>query len=252
MRNMASTPSKLDEARLAASRTIQTNDQAILRATAKAAPSGGRLTRGWEDGVGEQSEFERSLRTYPPGPQVFDLTKGDAAQMRRADISHLRPGDTVVGQGAVIRMDDRGAPIVNLRPGFENGRSAARVGPAIIGPLGPPGVSVDDNISTASGRGPFWFRRQVPKGAPWDYKQRDPVYEAFGNYNYGATGRAIPFPTLILEQEAGRAQVRDGNSQAGWGSPGPHLAPFLGSGSFGDDPVDQYWIEQGARYHDGR
>lgn len=118
-------------------------------------------------------------------------------------------------------------------------------------------MSVDANIEVARGRSasnpvaaPFWFRRYVPNGAPWDYKQQGKQYEAFGNFNFGATGRQIGFPTLILEQEAGRAQQRDHNWRPEFGRPGPHLAPFLGTGSFGDDPVDQFWIGEGARYFD--
>jgi len=80
-------------------------------------------------------------------------------------------------------------------------------------------------------------------------------YEPFGNFNYGAAGRNIAgfgIPAGNLFQEAGRAQVRDGNINPKFGHPGVRFLPFTGSGAFGDDPVDQFWIEQGVRYGDAR
>ncbi len=35
-----------------------------------------------------------------------------------------------------------------------------------------------------------WFYTQVRNRGPWDYKKLSPVYEAFGNFNYGAAGIA--------------------------------------------------------------
>ena len=201
--------------------------------------------------VSATDPFSQAMSAYPPGPLTYDLRQGEPARMKRADLSHLQAGDIVELPGASLRIDDRGAPIASLRPGYETGRTAARTGP-VVTPPGPPDASVDANIAMATGKGPIWFRQIVPKGAPWDYKRLDPKWEAFGNFNYGATGREIGFPTAILDQEAGRAQLRDRTTQSEWGQPGPHLAPFLGAGSYGDDPVDQFWIEEGARYHDQR
>lgn len=202
----------------------------------------------------EPTVFERSVRSYPlptEPPQTYDRRLGHGSQ-EPIGLSRLRPGDKVVTDGAVLEMTDRG-PQVQLKAGYENGRNAGKVGP-ILAPDGPPGVSVDSNIEIARAQrglfGPFWFRRQVPNGAPWDYKQLDRAYEPFGNFNYGATGREIGFPTLILDQEAGRAQERDRTRKPEWGEAGPLMLPILGTGSFGDDPVDQFWINQGARYRD--
>jgi hypothetical protein len=73
-----------------------------------------------------------------------------------------------------------------------------------------------------------------------------------------------PLPPGSLRQEAGLAQRRDrtnrtqgsqtdtADRKANWGRPGIRFLPFTGSGSFGDDPIDQYWIEQGMRYHDAK
>ena len=93
----------------------------------------------------------------------------------------------------------------------------------------------------------FQFRDQVKNKGPWDYKQQGRQYEEFGNFNYGATGKAAGFPGDTLLQQAGRAQVAAGTSRPEWGDPGG-LLPFTGSKSNGDDPVDQFWIQQGIRY----
>lgn len=33
-----------------------------------------------------------------------------------------------------------------------------------------------------------WFYSQVKNRGPWDFKQRGPQYENFGNFHYGAVG----------------------------------------------------------------
>lgn len=84
----------------------------------------------------------------------------------------------------------------------------------------------------------------------WDYKQRGGKFEPFENFNFGATGRATGLPGSILLQEAERAQSTAGTSLSSWGGPGIRGLPFTGTGSYGDDPVDQFWIQQGINYHD--
>jgi hypothetical protein len=42
--------------------------------------------------------------------------------------------------------------------------------------------------------GLLWFNNQVQYGGAWDYKQYGPQYEAFGNFNYGATGASMNLP----------------------------------------------------------
>jgi putative RNase toxin 44 of polymorphic toxin system len=107
-------------------------------------------------------------------------------------------------------------------------------------------VSVDENARAAARHTPLWFLNQVPKGNAWDYKQRGRAYEPFGNFNYGAAGRAGRLPKGTLFWGAGVAQPLDGTSRPSYGS------PLNGRGSLGDDPVDQFWIGQGVRYHDER
>lgn len=118
--------------------------------------------------------------------------------------------------------------------------------------MGPPGADVDGNMKAASSMSPISFRDSVKNKGPWDYKQKGSEYEEFGNYNYGAAGRAAHFPSSILRQEAGIAQTAAGTTdQFGrWGEPGRRLMPWTGNGSFGDDPSDQFWIQQGIRRYE--
>lgn len=107
-------------------------------------------------------------------------------------------------------------------------------------------------METAEGLTHEQFRSQVKNKGPWDFKQRGSKFEPFGNFHFGATGRANGIPGSILLQEAGRAQTKAGTSSELWGSPGIKYLPFTGSFANGDDPVDQFWIQQGIRYHDAR
>jgi hypothetical protein len=130
-------------------------------------------------------------------------------------------------------------------------------------PTIPTGVSIDNNIKIAIenrfvfGFGgailwnPFWFYNKVKNNADWDYKQLNSAYQNFGNFNYGATGKAFGFPEHTLLQEAGIAQIKAGTSQPEWGNPGTRGNPLdPGTPPYGDDPVDQYWIKEGIKYYD--
>lgn len=101
-------------------------------------------------------------------------------------------------------------------------------------------------ILTLSQANPKWFRDQVRNHGPWDYKQSG--FEAFGNFNYGATGAAFGFPTWFLLKQAGAAQVEAGTSRPEFGSPGVPWLPWTGTGTNGDDPADQEWILRGIEY----
>jgi putative RNase toxin 44 of polymorphic toxin system len=99
----------------------------------------------------------------------------------------------------------------------------------------------------AKGRwSPWWFRDQVTSKGPWDFKRIDLLYEDFGNFHYGATGRAFGFSTSVLLREAGRYQVEHGTSRPEWGDPGWRF--WGGVPPYGDDPSDQEWIRKGIRY----
>lgn len=86
-----------------------------------------------------------------------------------------------------------------------------------------------------------WFYTQVRNKGEWDYKNGQPQYESFGNFNYGAVGTAAGISEAVLLRAAGAAQSLAGTSQAEfdkWWSEAP----------YGDDPVDQVWIKAGIDY----
>lgn len=103
------------------------------------------------------------------------------------------------------------------------------------------------------------FYANVRTGGPWDYKQQDPVgaaqgrsrYEAFGNFNYGATGAAAGFSEGQLLRLAGRAHVQ-ARSPGGSGTSVGLTKGLLGIGGkspFGDQQSDQDVIKQGIQYY---
>ena len=101
---------------------------------------------------------------------------------------------------------------------------------------------------------PIDFYNAVKTGGRWDFKNLPNYgaeYENLGNWHYGAMGAAVGFSRETLLNEAGRAQIRNGTSSPGWGEPGPWYNPDAGTGSYGDDPKDQYWINQGYNYYKG-
>jgi hypothetical protein len=116
----------------------------------------------------------------------------------------------------------------------------------------PDGASLNANIAEAKSHKNDlqWFKEQVQNHGPWDYKQLGLIFEDFGNFNYGATGRALGVPRNTLVREAGRAQIAAGTSHPSWGTPGARLGEFFtgGTGFYGDDPVDQFWIIRGIQY----
>lgn len=99
-------------------------------------------------------------------------------------------------------------------------------------------------------RGHPRFRDQVRNKGPWDYKQIDPLYQDFGNFNYGGAGYAFGFSENLLLREAGRANLAANPKRAkmGLGDPGSRWNPFGGTPPYGDDPLDQEQIKKGVEY----
>lgn len=90
----------------------------------------------------------------------------------------------------------------------------------------------------------------MKSGGPWDYKLRDPKYENFGNFNFGATGSACGIDSCTLQNEAGIAQQKDADTRgAGRGVPGGRLNPGSGIPPYGDEPKDNEWIKNGIEYN---
>lgn len=118
-------------------------------------------------------------------------------------------------------------------------------------PSSPPDVSVEENMAVAHHKKNVlkagsafiysWFYTQVRNRGPWDYKKLSAEYEAFGNFNYGATGTAAGFSEDVLLRAAGLAQSRAGTTTAEFGT-------WWGQAPFGDDPGDQRWIKEGVKY----
>ena len=94
---------------------------------------------------------------------------------------------------------------------------------------------------------PIDFYNAVKSGGPWDYKALDPtLYEDFGNYNYGLTGRASGWSENTLLRAAGAYQYWSRTST------GPNWSWPLGKYPYGDDPKDQKWILEGIKDYENR
>lgn len=113
-------------------------------------------------------------------------------------------------------------------------------------PALPKGVDINQNITDAKAHygDAFWFYDQVKNKGPWDYKQQGGQYETLGNFNFGATGRAVGFPETVLLRGAGWAQQQAGTSKPEYGN------WYDWSSSYGDDPNDQQSIKDGINYYD--
>ena len=100
--------------------------------------------------------------------------------------------------------------------------SPAKCGNDCSDPPKPPGVNVAANIvqtqlmNSMPRVGPsdpgilqpafaagWWVYMICCSGSPWNYKSQNPVYDDFGNYNFGATGAALGLPDNLLLWGAG-------------------------------------------------
>lgn len=197
--------------------------------------------------VTEQVMLARAPRRRPPvplmvrtSPITYDLT-GKDQQKSELRLAHYQPGDVIRTDGADVRLQADGTPRVMLQERYRNGRSAGVQGPVIV-PTAPRGANVDANMGEAERHPPWWLVERVPSGKAWDYKTKSSRNEAFGNFNFGAVSRAAGVPDPFMLRGAGVAQILDGHWKPSYGE------PLLGVGSYGDDPVDQFWIVQGSRY----
>jgi hypothetical protein len=206
-----------------------------------------------------KQQFDSAFREPDLGP-VRNMPEPERRPISNGrPVQALQPSQVFDLPGAVVTVDKRGAATVRLKPGYENGRSAALRGPVLV-PAGPPDANVNANIDWAKALARDYpiaskqiFKELVPTAGQWDYKKIDPsLYEPFGNFHFGAAGRAVGVPGPVLRQEAGRYQTQGSTANPEWGRPGIKYLPFTGSRTYGDDPIDQFWITQGSRYFDER
>ena len=119
-------------------------------------------------------------------------------------------------------------------------------------PDAPQGVSLDQNLQESkrqkeyfsSGGGGFlfsWFYKKVRNHGEWDYKQRHSQYQNFGNFHYGAVGTAAGISEAVLLRAAGAAQSSAGTSEEDFNN-------WWSNSPYGDDFIDQVWIEAGIDY----
>jgi RHS repeat-associated protein len=123
-------------------------------------------------------------------------------------------------------------------------------------PKAPTGISLTDNVQQAYNNrlNPLWFPSMVRSNGAWDYKSTHGIDSAdFGNYNYGATGKASGYSSNTLKGAAGLVQQFEKykNIFVGRESAIPTKGvPFLvdPNGDAVDSlgfSKDQYMIEQG-------
>ncbi|WP_054987424.1 polymorphic toxin type 44 domain-containing protein [Pseudomonas syringae group genomosp. 7] len=114
----------------------------------------------------------------------------------------------------------------------------------------PPGVNVDVHMKLANDQwkkdpstGAFmsWFHYKVRNKGPWDYKQKHPEWEDFGNFHYSAVGTAGQLTEQLLLRAAGFAQGEAKTRKYKWGH-------WFWLPPYGDDPKDQKWIKMGILY----
>ena len=143
----------------------------------------------------------------------------------------------------------------------------------------PPGFNIDANIAAAeklSASNPFdelTFKKKVQTGGPWDPKSKiDPKtgkpyskganaanIDDTGNFNFGATGKAMGASSVWLYRGAGSAQPYgagrpqdDRKQHPEWGDPGNLYNPFdHGTGPYyGDDPRGHHHTNYGIMYYE--
>ncbi|MBS1720660.1 MAG: hypothetical protein JST35_09465 [Armatimonadetes bacterium] len=83
-----------------------------------------------------------------------------------------------------------------------------------------------------------WFKEQVKKGGPWDFKRFGKQYETAGNFHYGYVAACLGLPLYVALAAAGVAQILDHTSSPDFG------VPFLVF-PYADDPKDQLAIMRG-------
>jgi hypothetical protein len=108
-------------------------------------------------------------------------------------------------------------------------------------PVLPKGESLNDNIRASQQHSKAWFAWKEWPSHAWDFKQYGSQYDAAGNFNYGACGRAAGFSNYTLLNAGAQLQKRKGTYQSGNG------VPFITS-PYGENKAAI--IRDGERYYD--
>jgi RHS repeat-associated protein len=87
-----------------------------------------------------------------------------------------------------------------------------------------------------------WFATKVLPKAAWDYKTQGMQYDAFGNFNYGATGAALGLPLSYLQTVGGGLSRVLGTNNPAYGS-------WYQSPLYGHAPVKSQAITDGYNYY---
>jgi RHS repeat-associated protein len=150
------------------------------------------------------------------------------------------------------------APVGQGGGNFSSG-SAANNGPqkaCPAVPAHPANANVNSNISetnfvyyanwlnppTQAAFTDAWLVSQVRPNGPWDYKTQGQQYDAFGNFNFGATGGAAGIPLQVLQAGAGAVSTLVGTNSSQYGS---WYQPPL----YGHAPIKSDMIAAGYAYY---
>jgi len=120
----------------------------------------------------------------------------------------------------------------------------------------PAGSDICKNIGDAIGISTSDWIQAVGDGGKWDYKRKGNQFEDFGNYNYGVLGRASGnwySSPGILKRAAGlyhqwsriKEAIHDNKVP-----PFPDPIEIALIPPYGDDPIDQAWVDQGIKDYD--
>lgn len=235
---------------------------------------------------GRQDQAQSIVRTASPpltttpNQQPVGQTQGQTNQ-EMSDAEALKQVSPTVTMGQVAATQHQ--YVNNLGHPEKN-----QVGNIIQNTLFPPGEDVDANIEVAKDMSLLDFVNHVRSSGEWDYKRyarrvKPNPYEGAGNFNFGATGRALGLPETILKMGAGAYQIHENNSLPSWGGPpwsgvnrkykkrvdDAIFNLFMGMGlnglntylatkyagvvtnrNHGDQPIDQIKIGEGCQYYD--
>jgi len=217
--------------------------------------------------------------TTTPNQQPVGQTQGQTNQ-EMSDAEALKQVSPTVTMGQVAATQQQ---YVNGPKYPEENQAGKKIQKIQL----PPGADVDANIEEAKHMSWIDFVKHVKSGGEWDYKSKfrhikPNPYEDAGNFNFGATGRAVGFTEEILKMGAGAYQIFEGHSHSDWGGPiwqdNKEFSNYLDKGLYlgartqglgsllaylsakyqgvitninhGDEPKDQNNIGLGVRYHD--